>query len=483
MHKFRNIRWLLLLMAFTTIAIAAFQYYWLDKAYDRERRSLERQTNILFRETVMQLQASKLKIDPLDSSKSAGRIVLNREPQRPRVRAFNQKIASMMNVMVEKYKDSENQRGLIDSNGNYILRDRKYKDTITFFNPNLPVARRERLRQFLFDVDSMQDSLRVGEIQVAYAKRLEEQNLDVPFNVSRVLAKESTEPVYNEVTLGFHNPITYRLDLGKTTGFLIMRISVPIIFSLFLVGFTLLSFTLLYRNLQRQRKLADIKNEFISNITHELKTPIATVSVAIEALRSFNASLDPSKTKEYLDISANELQRLSLLVDKVLKLSMFEKKEIELRYEALDMKDLVNEVTSSMRLQFEKYQAQVSVRADEDTTLQGDRLHLVSVIFNLLDNALKYSADQPRINIDISTTPEKLVLTIADSGIGIPPDYINKVFEKFFRVPTGNLHNAKGYGLGLSYVAHVISRHKGTIKVESVEGDGSKFIVNLPRHT
>ncbi|MGZ8545016.1 MAG: sensor histidine kinase, partial [Flavisolibacter sp.] len=251
-------------------------------------------------------------------------------------------------------------------------------------------------------------------------------------------------------------------------------------FSFFLVGFTLLSFTLLYRNLLKQRRLADIKNEFISNITHELKTPIATVSVAIEALRSFNATMDPARTKEYLDISANELQRLSLLVDKVLKLSMFEKKEIELKYETLDMKDLVQEVTSSMRLQFEKHHASVQITSGDDTTLQGDRLHLVSVIFNLLDNALKYSSDHPVIGIDIRTVQNKLVLTISDSGIGIPAEYLNKVFEKFFRVPTGNLHNAKGYGLGLSYVAHVINRHKGTIKVESIEGDGSKFIVNLP---
>ncbi|HEY0355839.1 MAG TPA: HAMP domain-containing sensor histidine kinase, partial [Flavisolibacter sp.] len=310
----------------------------------------------------------------------------------------------------------------------------------------------------------------------------EEQNIDIPFQVSRVKTRDTREPVYNEVTLGFQNPITYRLDIENTTGFLLKRIAAPIIFSIFLVGFTLLSFSLLYRNLLRQRRLADIKNEFISNITHELKTPIATVSVAIEALRSFNATMDPARTKEYLDISANELQRLSLLVDKVLKLSMFEKKEIDLKYELLDMKDLVNEVTSSMRLQFEKYHAQVNVSATDDTSFEGDRLHLVSVIFNLLDNALKYSSDHPRIGIDISTTTDKLVLEISDSGIGIPEEYMNKVFEKFFRVPTGNLHNAKGYGLGLSYVAHVIHRHNGSIKVESIEGDGSKFIVSLPRH-
>jgi len=146
------------------------------------------------------------------------------------------------------------------------------------------------------------------------------------------------------------------------------------------------------------------------------------------------------------------------------------------------MKSLVDEVTSSLRLQFEKHHAHVEVNSEGDTTLEGDRLHLVSVIFNLLDNAIKYSADAPKIHVRIIGNESKVNLVIQDSGIGIPEEYKRKIFEKFFRVPTGNLHNAKGYGLGLSYVAHVINRHNGDIHVESIPGDGSKFVISLPRH-
>ena len=128
----------------------------------------------------------------------------------------------------------------------------------------------------------------------------------------------------------------------------------PILFSILLLGITLLSFVLLYRNLLKQRKLAALKNEFISNITHELKTPIATVGVAIEALKNFNAMDNPERTREYLDISTNELQRLSLLVDKVLKLSMFEKKEMELKYEVVNLQSIAQEVITSFKLQLEK---------------------------------------------------------------------------------------------------------------------------------
>jgi two-component system phosphate regulon sensor histidine kinase PhoR len=467
MGNLRNIKLMPVLMAFTIIAIAAFQYYWLQKAYEREERGLERQTNMLFAETVGSLQAQKLKLDRVIDT-SGTRVVLRSDKQG--MRPVDQKMVKMINVMMQKAKDSGSKT--------FIVND--HKDTVRVYNKGF--GRRDRLMQFLFDVDSLQDSIKVKELDVAYQKRLERENLEVPFTISRVPSRETKRPIFNEVTLGFQNPITYRLDLGNTSGFLLKRISVPIIFSFFLVAFTVLSFSVLYRNLQRQRRLGDIKNEFISNITHELKTPIATVSVAIEALRSFNASIDPVRSKEYLDISANELQRLSLLVDKVLKLSMFEKKEIELKYEELDMKDLVNEVTSSMRLQFEKHQADVQVQFEGNTHLEGDRLHLVSVIFNLLDNALKYSAEKPVIRINTSSANNKILLTISDSGIGIPAEYHGRVFEKFFRVPTGNLHNAKGYGLGLSYVAHVVNRHKGTIRVESVVGNGTRFIISLPAH-
>jgi two-component system phosphate regulon sensor histidine kinase PhoR len=474
MHKIKNIKWLPVLMALTIIAIAAFQLYWLRKAYEREQRTLEMRTNFMFRETVFALQGAKLKLDKLaGDSSSPTKVFLQKELTGKKIKlrpSSNQKLANMVDILTKKVKDSSGRAIII-----------RGSDTMHFFNKNLS-ARRNRLIQFLFDVDSIQDSVRVQEVAAAYEKKLQEQNLTVPFCVNRVPTIEKEGPAFNEVTLGFSNPITYQLSLGNTAPFLLKRISVPILFSVFLVAFTILSFSLLYRNLLHQRKLADIKNEFISNITHELKTPIATVSVAIEALRSFNAAIDPQRTKEYLDISANELQRLSLLVDKVLKLSMFEKKEIELRYEPLDMKELVEEVTSSMRLQFEKKGAIVNVKSEGDTTLEGDRLHLVSVIFNLLDNALKYSTDNAEIDIVIKEMGNKLQLITSDSGIGIAEEYHNKIFEKFFRVPTGNLHNAKGYGLGLSYVSHVIKKHEGSIRVESVEGDGSKFFITLPKY-
>jgi len=273
----------------------------------------------------------------------------------------------------------------------------------------------------------------------------------------------------------------YKLQLGNTAPYLVRQLALPALFSFFLVGITVLAFVLLYRNLLKQQRLGQMKNDLISNITHELKTPISTVGVAIEALKNFNAIQDPKRAKDYLDISQNELQRLGLLVDKVLKLSMFEKKEIDLNFELFDLKDVVNEVVTSLRLQIEKCNATVTIQAEGDTTLKGDRLHLLSVVFNLLDNALKYSKENATINLVLKADASNIVMHVSDNGIGIPAVYKEKVFEKFFRVPAGDTHNAKGHGLGLSYSAQVLRQHHGSITVDSSEGVGSTFTIILPK--
>ncbi|MBL7752414.1 MAG: HAMP domain-containing histidine kinase, partial [Chitinophagaceae bacterium] len=225
-----------------------------------------------------------------------------------------------------------------------------------------------------------------------------------------------------------------------------------------------------------------MKNDFISNVTHELKTPIATVGVAIEALKNFNAINDPARTKEYLDISQNELNRLSLLVDKVLKLSMFENKEMDLRKESFDLKQVTEEVVSSFRLQFEKFHASAEILTEgSDFTLLADKMHITSLLYNLVDNALKYSPEAPEIKVILADKGAMIQIAVSDKGVGIPPEYRQKVFEKFFRVPAGDTHNVKGYGLGLSYAAEVVAKHGGTVEVNSETGKGTTFIINLPK--
>jgi two-component system, OmpR family, phosphate regulon sensor histidine kinase PhoR len=485
-----RLRWLAILMIIAIVGITGFQLYWLRQNYDREKKSLNIKTEMAFREAVLQLQVAKLKLDGVNWEGKGGKpsvrvFMANDGEEHLKVRvAPRQEIVSTINVIKGKLKDSLKNgtkgRTIITLNNNTLS---VTKDSQNLTGPPTPpdAPGRDKVFNLLYGVDSLQDSLRVAEIDSAYRRALVEEKLTIPFSITRTDTASADGPKLNEVTIGLANPVTYKLELGNTFPYLMKRITQPVLFSLLLLGITILSFVLLYRNLLKQQRLAELKNEFISNITHELKTPIATVGVAIEALKNFNAIDDAQRTREYLDISSNELQRLSLLVDKVLKLSMFENKAIELKYETADIVPLTNEVIASLKLQLEKRKAIVNVITEGETVIQGDRLHLLSVVFNLLDNALKYSREMPVIDIHITGLEEELIISVADNGIGIPAEYKDRIFDKFFRVPHGDTHNAKGYGLGLSYAARVIQQHKGTIRVTGNDTGGSTFIIHLPK--
>ncbi len=368
-------------------------------------------------------------------------------------------------------------------------------DTVTeFISSEQPIAPprppshkvRRMTQDFLVKSRTLNDTISIPQIDSAYKIALSNAGINAAFSIKRdsLFRPDSIAGMHfstSKVPVGFLSKNAYQASFEAPTSFLMRKIAPQVLLSLLLVAFTSISFLFLYRNLLAQRRLTLMKNDFISNITHELKTPIATVNVAIEALRNFDALQSPERTKEYLDISASELQRLSLLVDKVLKLSMFENKDIELQKSHFNLKELVEEVMHSMRLQFQKNKATISFKtAGEPFHIHADRLHITSVIYNLLDNALKYGGSKPEIKVELAAIPQEFKLRVEDNGIGISPEYANKVFEKFFRVPSGDHHNIKGYGLGLSYAAHVVHQHGGSISVESQPGKGSAFTIKLP---
>jgi len=263
--------------------------------------------------------------------------------------------------------------------------------------------------------------------------------------------------------------------------YLLKSISAQIVFAFILLLITAVAFRLAYINLKNQRKLLTIKNEFISNITHELKTPVSTVKVALEALLDFNLRNDPKRTKEYLEMAHSEMDRLDLLVNQVLKNSVLEDNSNFLSIDNFDIVSLVREVSSSMQSRFDQQNAIVEIKTSKDEIfINADRLHLHGVIVNLLDNSLKYTEQKPEILIDIKQDLKETSLTITDNGIGIPDEYVDKIFDKFFRVPKGDQHNVKGYGLGLNYASLVMKLHNGKITVKSKDGSGCSFTLHLP---
>ncbi|MFK8105339.1 MAG: sensor histidine kinase [Saprospiraceae bacterium] len=266
--------------------------------------------------------------------------------------------------------------------------------------------------------------------------------------------------------------------------YIIQEIIPQILFSIFLFSLTGLAFYLVHQNLQEQKKLMALKNNFISNMTHELKTPIATIGVAIEAIQDFGALQNPERTKEYLNFSKTELNRLSLLVEKVLNIASFEDGSYALNREPTALVPLVQKVLDSMQLQLNKLNAKVHFEYDQaDTSLVfGDPVHLSNILNNLLDNSLKYSTAPAKISIKIIQKGKSILLHFKDEGIGIPAAFQSRIFERFFRVPTGDVHAVKGHGLGLSYVAEIIRQHEGEINLTSEENVGTQFDISIPKY-
>jgi len=234
-----------------------------------------------------------------------------------------------------------------------------------------------------------------------------------------------------------------------------------------------------------ERRLAKVKNDFINNMTHELKTPVSSISLALEVIRDKGVVKTEEKINRYLGIIGEENQRLASQIDKVLQMARLEQKQIALSYEELDLHELLDTVITNMEVQLSD--ERVHFRLDPDATetrVTGDRVHLTNIFYNLLDNALKYSKETVHLKIQTSNPGDhRIRIDIADDGIGIPAAETGRVFEKFYRVPTGDVHDVKGFGLGLSYVKNMVEMHKGSVQLKSTPGEGSVFSIYLPLNT
>jgi K+-sensing histidine kinase KdpD len=261
---------------------------------------------------------------------------------------------------------------------------------------------------------------------------------------------------------------------------LLSRILPEILFALLLVSITSTAFYTMHRNIRTQQRLSLMKDDLVSNMTHELKTPISTVKVALEALDNFNMIEDRKKTREYLDMAISEMTRLEMLVEQTLNISFLETGTIMIKKERHDLKRVIEETLSAMHLKIEQAGAHVHFEHEEDDLFaQIDKLHFQGAIINLLDNSIKYGGKAVRIDMTLKQDGNDILFTLQDNGPGIPAKFRDRVFEKFFRVPTGNVHDSRGYGLGLSYVKQVIEQHEGTIILNENDLGGSSFIIKL----
>lgn len=231
----------------------------------------------------------------------------------------------------------------------------------------------------------------------------------------------------------------------------------------------------------RQKRLSEVKTDFINNMTHELKTPISTIGLSSEMLMRSDFSNDPEKLQRYASIIYKENKRLEHQVERVLNVAQLDKEELTLKKEAVDVHELLIEAKENFDInQLDQGGSiQLDLKA-ENSVVNADPVHITNVVYNLLDNAVKYCDSTPQIKVKTTNDKKGIVIEISDNGIGIKREDLKMIFDKFFRVPTGNLHNVKGFGLGLYYVKLIIESHGGKIEVKSKLGEGTIFTVSLP---
>jgi two-component system, OmpR family, phosphate regulon sensor histidine kinase PhoR len=232
----------------------------------------------------------------------------------------------------------------------------------------------------------------------------------------------------------------------------------------------------------KQRRLSEIQKDFINNMTHEFKTPISTIAISSEVLKDPSIIHTPERLLNYATIIQNENQRLKQQVERVLQMAQLDKEDVGLKKEDVDFNELIREVVKNNAVAIESKGGAIHMKLNAShAVVKIDRLHFTNVIYNLLDNAVKYNQRTPEITINSSNKDKNLIVSVSDNGIGISSEEQKKVFHKFYRVPTGNVHDVKGFGLGLNYVKLIVETHDGKISLDSESGKGSNFTITIPQ--
>jgi two-component system, OmpR family, phosphate regulon sensor histidine kinase PhoR len=257
------------------------------------------------------------------------------------------------------------------------------------------------------------------------------------------------------------------------------RIITSILFTIIILA----AFFLTVRTMLRQKKLGEIKNDFINNMTHEFKTPIATISLAVDAMRNEKVISDRDKLGYFSGIIKEENQRMNRQVETILKASQLERQEVDLNLKPVHVHEVIKDVVDNFALQLESKNGKVEMQLNaQNDLINADEVHFSNLVNNLVDNAVKYAKDNvpPVIKLTTQSNGKHFTMRIEDNGIGMNRETVKRIFERFYRAHTGNVHNVKGFGLGLSYVKTMVEAQHGDIKAESTLGKGSTFTVDLP---
>jgi two-component system phosphate regulon sensor histidine kinase PhoR len=493
----KSTRYLLALCIVAVAGVLVLQLFWLRHYYYVNKSGFEKEVNMAFEDamkkefslrcdTIEQLITKRL----LDTSEFS--ITANYSNK---YRRYQYTVANKHKLKDKWQFSNDSLTGKVDDKIRArvaitfarALRDEDFENHQVYYRTqNLGKYMLEVSRKYDFDTARLrpvlQRYLSQREITVPFAFAL--RNTDSTVNksdfkdklflaypvISRAIPTYKPQANQHFVRAMFKSPNSYILS----------RMWLMFAGSLLLICTVAFSLFYLLRSLMTEKKLSAIKNDFISNITHEFKTPIASISAAVEAMSDFGILSDEEKTQRYLMHSKNEIKRLSSLVDKVLNISMYEKLEFDINPERLDISELIHELMQNQVLAAAKPVHYTYKNNTPVSELYADKLYFQHALNNVIDNSIKYSGDEVSITIECTLQNQHLVVVIKDNGMGIERGEINMIFEKFYRVPTGNRHRVKGHGLGLNYVKSIIERHRGWYRMESEYGKGSTLFLGWP---
>lgn len=436
--KIDNKHRFLIIAVISVVMIAAYEGYWLSGLYKSQRQSLEMQISSLISKSELTAYSFQLKREQLTDS-----------------------IA---------FLSAENLSKIVS-----IKRDSSFGNKIR----SISVYRRDDFnKQVASSVTSpefyeMMDSILFQNFKEAGIDEIF-RPLDTPDVVSDT-DSASAGYIIVKSTLGKK---LYSFDTGLMTGYILLNMSGIIFTSLMVVAIVIFSFWFFINTLKKQMELDEMKSSFTSNITHELKTPIAVAYAANDALLNYGLADNPVKREEYLLDTKEQLEKLSALVERILSMSMKERGNFRLDVSETNIRDMFEKIAQETRLRTTKA-CDIQIEADDNLTAVFDAKLMSSVVSTLVDNAVKYSGESVRIQLRAIRKSDKLFISVSDNGIGIAQEHQRHVFEKFYRVPHGDVHDVKGYGIGLYFAKTIVERHGGRISLTSTPGNGSTFTIEL----
>lgn len=517
----KRIRIIIVIMTVTLIGIVAVQWFWINKTLESGRKKFEQNVNeallqvanTLEKKEMYQFIAKKyqnnnhqhaiyLNWNTNDSIINMN-VRNNMKQNRLFVRMFENLQDSLIVVDSLPDKSSEKKVVVILENGQTQIiqediRFEKIQKKIKLKQKKMENLVEEMLIEYEFSTDGFQIKNRIDQSKLdsLIIRSLRKSSLpgEYDFSVSQnneILFEsanfDNTKPTFRttlfptdifnkniQLSLHFNSSVYWTQDSN-----LILMLSASVLLLLLIIGI----FTATILIILKQKQTDEIKNDFINNMTHEFKTPIATTRLAVDAITNAKIIIQPTKIQEFAALIRQENTRMTLQIERVLEMALLERNNTEFRLEYLDIHTLLNEAIAKFSLQTQQKNGTITLTTNAvQSVLKIDRLHFINAIGNLIDNALKYTKDAPKVQISTQNTPTGIEILVKDNGIGISKSDKKMVFDRFFRVHTGNLHNVKGFGLGLAYVQKVISAFGGKISLESTLGKGTVFKIFLSFH-